>query len=119
MTERVRVTGPRSARRPMRRPSVAAEIDAQTQLGEIYMHSLIRSQLRLALGVTLLVGLTLGLLPALFELFPSIGRAHLFGVPLPWVLLGLLVYPCLLFVGWAYVRRAESNEQAFSDLVER
>ena len=117
--ERVRVTGPRAKGRPARRRSVASEIDAQTQLGEVYIRSLVRTQLRLALGVTTLVGATLGMLPALFSLFPWTRRWHLFGVPLPWLLLGLVVYPCLVLVGWAYVRRAERNERAFSDLVGR
>jgi hypothetical protein len=41
------------------------------------------------------------------------------GVPLPWLLLGLVVYPLLVLLGWVYVRRAERNEQTFSDLVDR
>jgi len=40
-------------------------------------------------------------------------------VPLPWLLLGLLAYPLLVGLGWAYVRRAERNEQVFSELVDR
>ena len=49
---RVRVTSPRTsaARRPII-PTGTREIDEQTRLGEIYMHSLIQSQLRLALAV--------------------------------------------------------------------
>ena len=39
------------------------------------------------------------------------------GVPLPWVLLGVLVYPWLITLGWAFVRRAERHEHDFADLV--
>jgi len=41
------------------------------------------------------------------------------GVPLPWLLLGVGVYPWLVGVAWWYVRRSERNETAFEDLVNR
>jgi hypothetical protein len=112
---RVRVTGPPVGR--PRRTSVASEIDAQSQVGEIYMHSLMRSQLRLALGVAVLLALSVGSLPLVFELSPAVRRAHLVGVPVPWLVLGLGVYPVLIALAWFYVRRAERNEAAFNDMV--
>ena len=39
------------------------------------------------------------------------------GVPLPWWILGALVYPFLVALARFYVRRAERNERAFRDLV--
>lgn len=113
--DRVRVTGPRTGR--PRRTSVASEIDAQSPVGEIYMRSLMRSQLKLALGVVLMLAVSIGSLPLLFELLPSVRQAHLLGVPLAWLLLGLGVYPVLLALAWFYVRRAERNEAAFQDMV--
>jgi hypothetical protein len=98
--------------------SVQSEIDAQTRLGEIYMRSLMRTQLRLALGVTLLLVLTLGMLPLLFTFVPESRRLSVVGIPLPWLVLGFLVYPCLVGLGWFYVRHAERNERAFADLVD-
>ena len=62
---------------------------------------------------------TVGLLPVLFVLVPETRTTTVLGVPLPWLLLGLVVYPFLVLLGWGYVRRAEHNEQSFSDLVER
>lgn len=115
---RTRVTNPRTAASRSRSTSVASEIDAQTSLGEVYMRSLIRSQLRLAVGVTLTLALTLGMLPLLFRFVPGSGRATLFGIALPWLLLGFVVYPALVLLGWLYVRRAERNEQRFADLVD-
>ena len=41
------------------------------------------------------------------------------GVNLPWLLLGVVSFPFLFAVGWAYVRLAERNEQDFTDLVQR
>lgn len=112
---RVRVTAPRTGR--PRRTSIASEIDAQSAVGEIYMRSLMRSQLRLALGVVVMLALSVGSLPLLFELSPSLRRADLLGVPLPWLLLGFGVYPVLIALAWFYVRRAERNEAAFDDMV--
>ena len=46
-----------------------------------------------------------GTLPLAFHLWPELAGVQLLGVPLPWWLLGVLVYPTLLVLGWAYVRR--------------
>lgn len=117
--ERVRVSNPRAvASRPGQR-TVAAEIDAQSGVGEVYVRSLVRSQLRLALGVVLLLVVTIGALPLLFALAPAVRRAELLGVPVAWWVLGGGVYPFLVAVGWAYVRRAERNERRFSELLDR
>lgn len=116
---RVRVTSPRAAARRPRRVTVASEIDAQSRLGEIYMASLLRAQLRLAGLVLVVVGVTVAGLPVLFTLFPGLMEQRLFGMPLPWVLLGFAVYPFLVLVGWVYVRAAERNERDFTDAVER
>ena len=42
---------------------------------------------------------------------------HVLWLPLGWLLLGVAVYPWLLVLGWAYVRRAERNEDDFAELV--
>jgi len=113
--ERVRVTGP-----PRRRPggTRTREIDAETRIGAIFMGSLLGEQLRLALRILATLFLTVGILPLLFHLFPGLGDVRLVGVPLAWLLLGVLVYPYLLFLGWRYVLRAEANERDFAVLVE-
>jgi hypothetical protein len=112
---RVRVTGP--SRLAPRTRSVVSEIDAQTELGEVYVRSLVRSQLRLALGVTVLLAATVGVLPLLFAASATVRRTEVLGVPLPWWLLGLLVYPLLVALARFYVVRAERNERAFRELV--
>ena len=111
---RVRVTGPRTGRR--RPTTVAAEIDARTELGAVYMRSLVRSQLRLAVAVVLVVAATLGAVPLAFALAPSLARLEVGGVPVAWLVLGGLAYPFLVLLAAGYVRRAERNEAAFRDL---
>ncbi|GAB3200001.1 hypothetical protein GCM10027062_18230 [Nocardioides hungaricus] len=112
--ERVRVTGPPRRRTPAARTS---DIDDETRLGGVYLGSLLREQLRLALGILLALVLLVGTLPLAFHLWPGLAAVDLLGVPLPWLLLGVVVYPTLLGLGWAYVRRAERNERDFAELV--
>ena len=116
---RVRVTSPRTSAARPRRATVTREIDAQTEVGEVYMRSLLASQLRLALLVLGLVAVLLGGLPALFELVPQVRTMRVLGLPIPWLLLGGAVYPLLIGLGWFYVRQAERTEDEFTDLVER
>lgn len=115
---RVRVTSPRASAARARRVSIASEIDAQTQLGEVYITSLMRSQLRLAIGVAATLVVTFGGLPILFSLVPTARRASVLGVPLPWLLLTVVAFAEIIVLGWAYVRRAERNEADFSDLLD-
>lgn len=117
---RVRVTSPRTsaARRPIM-PTGAREIDEQTRLGEIYMQSLIQSQLRLSLGVIGGAVLLLGSIPLLFWLVPPIRTWSILGLPLPWVILGVLVYPVVYVAARIYVRHAERIEAEFTEFVGR
>ena len=114
---RVRVTGPPRRRADVVRSTATREIDAETALGEVFMRSLLREQLLLAMRVLVALALTLGLLPLLFHLVPSLGDVRVGPVPLAWLLLGLLTYPWLVLLGWFYVRRSEANERDFADLV--
>ena len=83
------------------------------------MRALLRTQLRLPLGVCLTFAVLLGGLPMLFVVQPSVSEVHVLGLPLPWLVLGVLVYPALIAGAWFYVRAAERNEQDFVELVER
>jgi len=84
-------------------------------VGTLLRNSLVRTQLLLALRVSLVALFTLGMLPVLFMALPVLGEIEVAGIRLPWLLLGLLVYPFLLGLGWWYVRSAESVEQDFAD----
>jgi hypothetical protein len=116
---RVTITSPRTTAARRRRTPVTKEIDAQTGVGDAFMASLVRSQLRLALLVLAVLGAVVVALPLLFTLVPGVRDASIGGIPLPWVVLGFLVYPVLLALGWFYVRQAERTEHDFSELVER
>lgn len=104
-----------------RRPTDRARDDLveQTPVGEALVKGLVRAQLALALRLALVVVTGLGALPLLFVAAPAVGSVKLLGVNLPWVLLGVLSFPFLVGVGWAYVRWAERNEQDFIALIRK
>lgn len=116
---RTRVTSPRAATGRSRRVDVSSEIDAQTRLGEVYMASLLRAQLRLALTVVGTLVATVGGLPLWFWLLPRLDEVTVLGIPLAWGLLAFAVYPFLVVLAVVYVRAAERNERDFADVVER
>lgn len=119
-TQRVVVTSPRTRAPRARRPySGTREINEQSELGAVYMRTLIRAQRRLGLSVCLVVCGTLGILPLLFSIEPELGKARVLGLGLPWFLLCVATFPMLLLAGWFYVRQAERSEREFAELVER
>ncbi len=95
-----------------------AEVQEQTEVGEVLLRGLVRAQLALSLRMAGLVVVPLLTLPLLFALLPRLGEISVFGLRLPWLVLGLLVYPCLLIIGWAYVRLADRTEQDFADIID-
>ena len=112
------VLGEVAARRAATDPA-HADLAEQTPVGEALVKGLVRAQLALALRLSLVVVAGLGALPLLFAVAPAVGEIKVFGVNLPWLLLGVLSFPFLVGVGWAYVRWAERNEQDFTALIRR
>ena len=102
-----------------RTPPVRAELDQQTGVGEVLVRGLVRAQLGLAVRMAALVALSVGSLPLSFALFPALADVTLFGIRLPWLLLGVAAYPLFVAAGWIYTRGAERNERDFVELVER
>lgn len=117
-----RVTVTSSRTRVVRRSATFSggrEIDEQTVVGEVLVRSLVHAQLRLALYAAALAGVLIGGLPLFFVLFPGLSQLRLLGLPVPWVVLGTVVYPGVCLGAWGYVRAAERNEEDFSELVDR
>ncbi|WP_341718164.1 DUF485 domain-containing protein [Micromonospora sp. FIMYZ51] len=116
---RTRVVLAEVSRRQHRPGGTRTELTQQTRVGAALIHGLVRAQLALALQLSAVIMVTLGGLPLLFAVAPSVGQTTVLGVNLPWLLLGVLSFPFLVAVGWTYVRLAERNEQDFTDLVQR
>lgn len=112
------VLGEVAGRRPPADPA-RADLAEQTPVGEALVKGLVRAQLALALRLSLVVVTGLGALPLLFAAAPGVGDVKVLGVNLPWLLLGVLSFPFLVAVGWAYVHWAERNEQDFTAVIRR
>ena len=116
---RTRVVLGEAATRRRTADRARADLAEQTPVGEALVKGLVRAQLALALRMALVVVTGLGALPLLFAVAPAVGEVKVLGVELPWLLLGVLSFPFLLVVGWAYVRWAERNEQDFIAVIRR
>lgn len=119
LPRRVRVTAPRTTGRGSGATfPVARELAEQSEVGRVFVASLIRSQLRLALVVAGGFLVILVSIPVLLSLFPDIHGVTVLTVPVSWLLLGLGVYPLVFGCALLYIRSATRNEQRFQDLVD-
>jgi len=95
------------------------EIDEQTEVGEVYVRALLRSQLRPALAVLTTVLLGLAGLPVLFLLLPDLAAQRIGPVTLAWLLLGVVIFPLLYAAAWWHVRTVERAERDFTEILRR
>jgi hypothetical protein len=112
---RVRVTGPRSAARQATQTREAAE---ESVVGQLFVRSLIRSQLRLALVVAGGFLLILCAFPLLLAAVPGLAETRVAGIPFEWILLGAGIYPVIGLGAWLFIRTAARNEARYRDLAE-
>jgi hypothetical protein len=112
---RVRVTAPRSAVRPAKETREAAQ---DSEVGQVFVRSLIRSQLRLALVVAGGFLVILGAFPLLLTVVPGLAETRVAGIPFDWLLLGAGIYPVIGLSAWLYIRTAARNEARYRDLAE-
>jgi hypothetical protein len=114
--ERVILSDPKRGSGTLR---ARVELEEQTSWGKLLVRDhLVKVQLRTALLLSLLVVVVFGSLPVLFYLLPGFSRLSLAGIPVAWLILGVLPFPFLFGVGLWYNRLAERNERAFVDMIE-
>ena len=111
---------PTADRLPGRTPPASSglrEFSEQTEVGGVFLQALMRRQLRLSLGVALVFFAFLVAQPLLATLWHPWTQWRLLGVPVTWLVLGVLSYPLLVWLGRLYVRRAEEVDEEFTDLL--
>lgn len=101
-------------------PSLRARVELaeQTSWGEMLIRDLIRAQLRSGVALFTLVVVLLGALPLTFAIVPSFASFTLIGIPVAWLVLGVLPFPLLFAVALWYNRLSERHERAFVDMIE-
>ena len=117
---RVRVTAPRqgSAAASARRVTAPAADAPTSDIAGVYVRSLIRSQLRLAIVFAIGFAGATALFVLAIALVPELDATLVVGVPLSWLLLGVGVYPLAITVGALYLRAATRNESRYRSLTE-
>lgn len=119
---RVRVTAPRSvtpngtALNGGRSAAASLDAEEETDAGQLFVRSLIRSQLRLGLVVALGFLSIMLAFPLMLGLVPGLADSTIAGLPFDWVLLGAGIYPVIGLSAWLYVRTAARNEARYRDL---
>lgn len=86
---------------------------------EVFLHSLMRRQLKLSIAAaaTFLVAL-LGL-PLLNYFFPELMARRIGGFTLTWLLLGVLFFPFVWVISYAFIKRSIALEEAEVEEVTR
>ncbi len=116
--QRVRVTSSRRGAAPMHARPVSRDLDEQTELGDVYLEGLMRAQLRLSVAVLALTVVGLAALPITLLLVPATRTITVAGLPFPWLVLGIAVYPAAWFLARWYTRQSERIEQDFAEVVD-
>jgi hypothetical protein len=109
----VRITAPRT---PNGQP-----VTAPTGTGDpsdVYVQSLIRAQLRVAIVSAASFAILLAATTAALALVPEVRTATVGGIPIVWIVLGAAVYPVVLLIAVLFVRAADRNEARYRSLAE-
>jgi uncharacterized membrane protein len=94
------------------------EAAEDSEVGQLFVRSLIRTQLRLALVVAGGFLLVLCAFPLLLAAVPGLAGTRVAGIPFDWLLLGAGIYPVTGLSAWLYIRSAARNEARYRDLAE-
>lgn len=97
----------------------AADLFHPDDYGETLLRSLIRAQLGVTLGVLLPAAAVVATYPLLSVLLPWLNRMTVGPLPLSILILGFGIYPPLVLLAFAYVRRARRMEERFVELLEQ
>lgn len=86
--------------------------------GDLYVRSLIRAQLRVAIVTAAAFAILLAATTTALALVPEVRMATVGGIPIVWIVLGAAVYPVVLLVAVLFVRAADRNEKRYRSLAE-
>ncbi|MBO1267357.1 hypothetical protein [Arthrobacter cavernae] len=115
---RVRVTAPRSSAAAPARLPYSRELAENSDVGQVFVRSLIRSQLRLGLVVACGFLVIVAAFALVLAFGPGVAGTRILGIPLDWLLIGAGIYPVIGLSAWLYNRAAARNEARYCDLAE-
>ena len=104
-------------------PTAAIRKSADTEsptsdIGAIYLRTLFRAQLRLAIVCCVGFALTVATAAVIIATVPTLHETYVGGVPWSWVLQAYGMYPIVALFAALYVRAATRNEKSYRLLEE-
>ena len=112
--QRVRVTAPRPGE-PIAAPAEHPSIE-RSDTATVYVRSLIRSQLRLAIVCASGFIVSLGMLWLVLAAAPALEAVVIAGAPVSWLLLAFGAYPAILAFAVIFVVASTRNEAGYRSL---
>jgi uncharacterized membrane protein (DUF485 family) len=85
---------------------------------EVFLHTLMRRQLRLSIACATAFLVALFGLPLANYFLPDLMAQRVFGFTLTWFLLGVLFFPLVWVISWLFIKRSIALEEAEVDEVE-
>lgn len=79
---------------------------------EVFLHSLMRRQLKLSIACAATFMVALLGLPLLNYFAPELMATRVFGFTLTWFILGVLFFPFVWIISYAFIRRSIALEEA-------
>ncbi|MCR2813141.1 heavy metal transporter [Microbacterium sp. zg.Y1090] len=116
--ERVRVTAPAAPAVASVTRGIAASGAPVREAGTVYVRSLVRVQLRLALGCLLAFLLVAGAFTVAIFVVAGLDEPVVAGVPLSWLMHAYGYYPIILAFAVVFARAAGRNERRYRALAE-
>jgi len=86
---------------------------------ELFLHSLMRRQLRLSVFCAAAFLLVLLGLPLVNYFWPELMAVRVFGFTLTWLILGIGFFPAVWLIAWIFIRRSIALEEAEVSEVQR
>ena len=113
---RVRVTAPRSGESHATATGHPDLVRSDTET--VYVRSLIRSQLRLAVVCAAGFVVSLGMLWLVLALAPGLDGVIVAGVPVSWLLLAFGGYPAIIAFALIFIVASSRNEAGYRSLMD-
>jgi hypothetical protein len=114
MLPRRRITAP--PRATANRAAPAGMDPGIADASAVYLRTLIRAQLRLAIMLAISFSVTLAAASFAIATIPVLQIATIFGVPWSWALQAYGMYPLVTLFAFVYFRAAGKNEQRYRSL---
>jgi uncharacterized membrane protein (DUF485 family) len=108
---RVLLTNAKSMSAPSTQTPSASDTPACDVHSEVFLHRLMRRQLRLSIACAATFAVVLLGLPLANYFLPELMATRIGGFTLTWLLLGVLFFPFVWVIAWMFIKRSIALEE--------